>query len=181
MPEVILVRGKAGVGKTTLTSEISKILKIPVIQKDDLYDAIASEVKEHDTRNQICETIIYNLLETNLSLGINVIIDNSWHYKSQVISFREWVLKKNVKFQSILCICSDEKIWAQRFNQRKLNPRPNNLITDFNELKNHYKDLRTEPIDGEIVLDTINPINVLIKCAIRELKIKGVDGDGHCN
>ena len=47
MNKVILFRGKAGVGKTTLSNESSKRLNIPVLRKDDIYDAVASYIEEH--------------------------------------------------------------------------------------------------------------------------------------
>lgn len=110
MSKVILVRGKPGVGKTTVSSELSKILKIPVIRKDDFYDAIASVVDDHNTRNDICKKIIFNVLENYISSGINLMIDTTWHYMNQVTDCKEWVEKRNAVFISILCICSDEAV-----------------------------------------------------------------------
>ena len=112
---------------------------------------------------------IFNVLDNYISCGIDVMVDTSWHYLNQVVSFNEWVTKKNAKFKSILCICSDEKLWAERFNQRKINPKPNNLITDFDDLKNHYQDLKTEHIVDELILDTVYPLDVLVDKAIIEI------------
>jgi 2-phosphoglycerate kinase len=171
MAKVILFRGKAGVGKTTLSSEISEGLNIPVIRKDDIYDSISFYIENHEIRNRACYDIMYKIIETNLSAGIDIIVDAGFHYIDQVLQFKTWVRSKNGDFISLLCICSNEEIWAERFNERRFNPQPNNLITDFNELKIHYKDLSTESLENETILDTINNIDILIEKALKEIDI----------
>lgn len=41
MAEVILLRGRPGVGKTTVSNGLQARLHIPIIRKDDIYDAVA--------------------------------------------------------------------------------------------------------------------------------------------
>lgn len=171
MTKVILFRGKAGVGKTTLSTKISEDLNIPVVRKDDIYDSIAVYIDNHETRNKACYDILYKIIETNLLGGVDIIVDAGFHYIDQVLKFESWVKSRNVDFISLLCICSNEKVWAERFNKRKLNPQPNNLITDFNELKIHYKDLSTKSLENEIVLDTINDISILVEKALRNIGV----------
>ncbi|MBU5311125.1 hypothetical protein KQI38_03730 [Tissierella carlieri] len=60
---------------------------------------------------------------------------------------------------------------AERFNKRKLDPQPNNLITDFHKLKIHYKDLETESLKNEIILDSIDDINILIEKVCKEISV----------
>lgn len=173
MEKVIVFRGKAGVGKTTISNEVGKKLNMPIIRKDDIYDSIASYVNNHENRNKACYATLYKILESNILNGLDVIVDAGFHCLDQILHFKTWVLNKNAIFVPLLCICSDEDIWAERFNKRSLNPRPNNLITDFEELKLHYKDLRTEPLKNEIILDTIYNIDILVENAIAEIKNKG--------
>jgi hypothetical protein len=78
-------------------------------------------------------------------------------------------VNQNYVLKSILCICSDEKIWADRFNIRKLNPLPNQLITDFAELKNYYKDLSIKPIHDELVIDTIESVDSIVNKVVAYL------------
>lgn len=54
MSKIILFRGKSGTGKWTLSNELGKRLKLPVLHKDDIYDSVAGFVPEHDLRNKIC-------------------------------------------------------------------------------------------------------------------------------
>lgn len=171
MAKVILFRGKAGVGKTTLSSRVSKELSIPVVRKDDVYDSIAPYIENYEITNKACYDILYRIIETNLSNGIDIIVDAGFHDIDQVLQFKRWVKSKKGYFISILCICSNEEIWAERFNKRKLNLQPNNLITDFHKLKIHYKDLETELLENEIILDSIDDIYILIEKTCKEINV----------
>ena len=170
MGKVIVFRGKAGVGKTTLSNEISRMLNIPVIRKDDIYDSIANYVDNHELRNKACYNTLYKLLETNISNGLDVIVDAGFHHLDQALQLKSWALSKNAIFVPFLCICSDEELWTERFNKRSLNPKPNNLITNFRVLKSHYKDLKTEALKNEKILDSIKSIDNLVEDALSEIK-----------
>ncbi|MFT9496526.1 AAA family ATPase [Anaerosolibacter sp.] len=127
MGKVIVFRGKAGVGKTTISNEAGKKLNIPIIRKDDIYDSIATYIINHENRNKACYDTLHKILESNILNGLDVIVDAGFHYLDQILQFKSWILHKNAIFVPILCICSDEDIWAERFNKRSLNPQPNNL------------------------------------------------------
>ncbi|MBZ9685874.1 ATP-binding protein [Clostridium estertheticum] len=170
MGKVIVFRGKAGVGKTTISNEIGRILNIPIIRKDDIYDSIANYIDNHELRNKACYNTLYKIVETNILNNLDVIVDAGFHYLEQALQFKTWVLNKNAIFVPLLCICSDEKIWAERFDMRRHNPQPNNLITDFRELKLHYKDLKTDSLKNEKILDTIYSIDSLVESALLEVK-----------
>jgi len=170
MAKVIVFRGKAGVGKTTISTEVGKKLNIQILRKDDIYDSIAGYINDHEMRNRACYDTLYKIIETNISNGIDVIVDAGFHYLSQALQFKTWVLSKNAIFVPLLCVCSDEEIWAERFNRRSINPQPNNLITDFEQLKLHYEELKTEPLENEIILDTVNGIDELVEKAILEVR-----------
>ena len=171
MPRIILFRGKPGVGKTTLSNAVSKRLGIAVIRKDDIYDALAEFVGEHSVRNDICQQTMFRILSTNIQNGVDTIVDHSLHYPNPIRDFQDWVHKQEADLVSILLTCSDEEVWKQRFNQRKFNPKPNNLITDFDELKAHYGSLYTEPIEGELVVDSLGDLDALTRQVLQFLKI----------
>ncbi|GIP36491.1 hypothetical protein J2TS4_57010 [Paenibacillus sp. J2TS4] len=85
-------------------------------------------------------------------------------------NFIMWLENQKYSFKSILCICSDEKTWADRLNIRKIDPLPNQMITDFDELKKYYTDLSTKPFDGELVVDTVEAVDSIIDKAIAFLQ-----------
>ena len=170
MAKVIVFRGKAGVGKTTISTEVGKKLNIQILRKDDIYDSIAGYIDNHEMRNRACYDTLYKILETNILNDVDVIVDAGFHNLSQAVQFRTWVLSKNAIFVPLLCVCSNEELWAERFNRRRINPKPNNLITDFNDLRLHYEDLKTEPLEKEIILDSVDHIEKLVERAAIEIK-----------
>lgn len=169
MAKVIVFRGKAGVEKTTISTVVSKKMNIPIIRKDDIYDSIAGYVEDHELRNSICYEVLLKIVETNLFSGLDVIVDAGFHRLEDILQFKDQIQIENTKVVSLLCICSDENIWAARVNERRLNPRPNNLITDFKKLRLHYKSLKTDALEGEKVLDTVDSLNNLVTEAILEI------------
>lgn len=166
MSKVILFRGKAGVGKTTVSNIVGKTLNIPIIRKDDIYDSISGYIDNHEMINKACYNTIYKILDTNITNGVDVIVDAGFHYMDQVLNFKTWVTGKKADFVPLLCVCSDEELWKQRFNRRRMNPQANNLIIDFEQLKLHYGDLVTHPLDNEIILDTVDNLDSLKDKAI---------------
>jgi hypothetical protein len=60
-------------------------------------------------------------------------------------------------------ICSDREVWKERFNKRSENPAPNQLTTDLDELERHYGDLNLKPLEGEIVVDTVESAESILK------------------
>jgi hypothetical protein len=96
-------------------------------------------------------------------------LDFPFNKEEDMSNFTNWLTAHNYSLKSILCTCSDEKIWAKRFNVRKLNPLPNQLITDFDELKDYYNDLSIEPFKDELIIDTIEPLDAIIQKALAYL------------
>ena len=167
MSHIILFRGKPGVGKTTLSTAVATQLGIGLLHKDDIYDSLYDSVPDHQSRNAICETIIKKLLHKHILLGADIILDHSLHYPDHIHGFQTWVKNQGGHLVSMLVICSDENIWKARFEQRKLNPAPNQQITDFEALRRHYGSLHTEPLEEELVLDSIEALPILTDKAIK--------------
>jgi len=166
MSNVILLRGRAGVGKTTISNELAKSLRIAILRKDDIYDSIVDYIQDHDTRNKLCYQSMYQIMQTNLKCNADLIVDAPF---PDIKELQQWITRHNGILKPILCICSDEELWARRFNQRKLDPKPNNVITDFDEMKRHYGELSLSPIEDELVLDSIHDIDVLLAQAQKYL------------
>ena len=58
-PKVILFRGMPGVGKTYLSTLLSKENKYTIIRKDDIYDIIYASIDSHKERNKVCYNLMY--------------------------------------------------------------------------------------------------------------------------
>lgn len=152
--KIILFRGLPAVGKSFIANETAKILKIAIVRKDDIYDCLHLEISKNENRNEICYNIIYKIIETNLLSNANLIIDCPFKDHKELKKLSSFITERNGQLKSILCNCSDPDVWEERFNERRIIPNPNNLITYFNELKSTYPDLELEKYDDELVVDT---------------------------
>lgn len=152
--KIILFRGLPGVGKSFISDETAKILKIAIIRKDDIYNCIHSEITVDENRNKICYKIIYKIIETNLLSDTDLIIDCPFKDIEELKRLSSFVQERNGELKSILCNCSDPNLWEERFNERLVNPQPTQLTTDFKEVKNTYEKSEPEKFDDELVVDT---------------------------
>lgn len=162
MSKIILFRGRSGTGKTTLSNELGKRLKLPVLHKDYIYDSVAGFVPDHDLRNKICFDFLYRFLQTVIDSGATIILDFGLNHVDGVRSLKTWIEERGGELQTFHCTCSDESIWSERLAERGENPLPNQLITNLSELKEYYKNFKNEYLEQELILDTVKGIKPLI-------------------
>ncbi len=160
---VILFRGRPGVGKTTISNAFATEREIPILRKDDIYDISALYISDHKTRNKISYDSMFKILETNSLFNTQIVLDFPFNKEGEIKNLYDWCNNHNMRLISALVICSDRKIWESRFNKRSENPTPNQLITNLNELEKHYGDLNVTSLKDEIVLDTINSTEDILK------------------
>ncbi|MCX6756119.1 MAG: hypothetical protein NTX85_02160 [Candidatus Nomurabacteria bacterium] len=106
---------------------------------------------------------MFKILELNSVLNSKIILDFPFNKEEEINNLYTWCDDYNIKLISILVVCSDRKIWESRFNQRSQDPKPNQLITNLDELEKHYGDLNIVPLEGEIVVNTINSPEDILK------------------
>lgn len=163
MPKIILFRGKAGTGKSTLSNELAMRLNVPVLHKDDIYDSVAGFVPEHSSRNKICFDFLYRFLENVINSKAIIILDYGLNNTEDVKRLERWVAKRGGELKTVHCICSDESIWSERLAERSINPLPNQLITNLSELKEHYKNLGPAFLEGELIVNTVTSTEITIE------------------
>jgi len=161
--QIILFRGRPGVGKTTLTNEYMRHYPCFLIRKDDLYDTAAKVVDEHTGRNQIAYSGLYKILESNLNSSTTVILDYPFQHDGDTAIIKNWCTKHTVLLKSVLVTCSDKKLWSDRLSTRAENPNPNQLVTDYNEFEKMYGTMLLEAEEGELMVDSINPTETIIE------------------
>lgn len=163
MSSIILFRGKAGTGKTTLSNALARRLRVPVLHKDDLYDSAAAFVADHQARNEICFQFLYRFLQHAIESKATVMLDFGLNHLDAVRELKNWIEARGGELKTFVCICSDESLWSERLAERSANPLPNQLITNLADLKEHYRSIHDGYLDGEMIVDSSMPQEVLIE------------------
>ena len=161
--KVILFRGRPGVGKTTLSSIISKRHNIPVLRKDDIYHVSAKQIETHESRNDISYETIYKILEANAETKCTFILDCPFQYPGDLELIRVWCDTYKATLHSILVTCSDEMVWAKRISERDERPFNIHHFTDFERLRAFYGTVQLTPEVDELLIDTVHPIEDSIR------------------
>ncbi|WP_233531859.1 AAA family ATPase [Paenibacillus alkalitolerans] len=99
--KIILFRGKAGTGKSTLSSELGKRLAIPVLHKDDIY-SVADYVSRHSVRNKICFDILYRFLQTVIDSNAAIILDFGLNHIDDARRLKNWIEDRGGELKSLL-------------------------------------------------------------------------------
>jgi predicted kinase len=154
MSTIILFRGLPAVGKTFISDETGKILKTAIIRKDDIADSIHSDISSQEIRNKICHKVIFNMIETNLAADTDLIIDCPFKNIDELKNLSAFIRERKGQLKTILCNCTDENLWEERFNERKANANDDGLLLDFKDLRKSYPNLVLEKFGDELVVDT---------------------------
>lgn len=163
MSNIIIFRGKAATGKTFITNILSKKLNIPVIRKDDIYDTLSMYNLEHSINNSATYDIIAKIIQTNIDTGADLIVDISLAHTPYYEQFLSKISFKNSQVYQFLCICSDKEEWSKRIEKRLSNPLPNQLFKSAKEAEEYYNKLNTEPLENEVVIDSMDDISVILE------------------
>ncbi|TFZ63060.1 ATP-binding protein [Hymenobacter sp. UV11] len=156
--KLILFRGRPGTGKTTLSTALAAQTNYPLLSKDSIHDALANILLDQSQLGQIAYTCLYATLAANSQQECTFILDYPFQTTADIRRLRAWCAAHTTTLYSVVVHCSQERVWAARFNQRALNPLPNQLITDFTGLKQHYGELNITLESGELLVDSLASI-----------------------
>lgn len=176
MGTVYFFRGKAASGKSTLADLLARKLSIPVIRKDDVVDALktSKRIDKASINNEVCYNILYSIIQTNLDLGVDIILDIGLCHRGNATYFYERLDFKSSQTVQFFIDCSDEKVWLKRHEDRLKNPLPHQSFRSLDHVKEHYSTADLTPFDGEYVIDTLGTVEEnfrKIDSIIEELRI----------
>lgn len=156
---LVALKGLSGSGKSTLGRALSKQLGRPLIDKDDVKDILDGYTAE---AGGLAYDVMFNIARRQLLQGLNVICD------SPLVSSRSYQRARNIAAETsaslavIECRCSDEWLWSQRIDSRKVFSLPEYHQTDWNAFKRILPDkllegnyLITDPL---LIVDTVRPL-----------------------
>jgi len=154
---VYIFRGKAATGKSTLCDMLARKLSIPIIRKDDIFDAL--KISENiGNCNEVCYNILCKIIQTNLDLGTDFILDialgdrNNAKYFFNRLNFYDNII---VKF---FVDCSDENEWKRRHIERLKNPLPHQSFKSIEDAVKYYSKANISPFNEEHIIDSANSI-----------------------
>jgi len=126
---------------------------------------------KHSMNNSSTYDIITRIIQTNIDIGSDVIVDISLAHNPCYEQFLSKIDFNNSKVYQFLCICSDKEEWSKRIEKRLANPLPNQLFKSVEEAKEYYNRLHIEPLDNEVVIDSIDDISVILERIYAVLKL----------
>jgi hypothetical protein len=157
---VYIFRGKAATGKSTLANLLSKELSVAVICKDDVVDALktTSDIDNNLLNNAICYNILQRIIQTNLDLGVDLILDVALGDRKNATWFFNRLDFKGNRVVKFFTVCSDDNEWQKRHFERISNPLPHQSFKSFEHVVEHYKSRDVNPFEDEHIVDTSNSI-----------------------
>src|SRR5215831_1073115 len=114
---LIALKGPAGCGKSTLGRALSEYLGWPLIDKDDVKDILDGHTPE---AGPLAYDILFNITRRQLLQGLNVICDSPLVSNRSYQRARNFAAETSASLAIVECRCSDEWIWSQRIDSRKV-------------------------------------------------------------
>lgn len=124
MSKVIVVCGQAGVGKTTLSAELSKKLNIVCFHKDTikerLFELLEGENLEDSKKVGMCSMeLLFHLAEESMKNGVDIIVEAPFNHSSNPGIFEHWKNELGADMRVIVCELNDDKEHVRRFRERE--------------------------------------------------------------
>ncbi len=178
-PVLILVYGLPGVGKSSVSRELSRSLNVFHLRTDVLRKELAAmPVGEHgrsgygegvyssdmsaDTYRRVLE-----VGEVLLSHGKSCILDGSFLKREWRLRARELALKLDVPLYSVYCKCAEDVVFERMAARTK---DPSDATQEiYVKMKDHFE----PPDEDSITIDTSEGTDRVVDSVMQKLKLKG--------
>jgi predicted kinase len=165
-PTIIIVIGRPAAGKSTLAKWLSQELKLPLVSKDRIREALFDRLGWNDRKwaqelGKASVDMMFYFARAELEVGHSIMMDNSFHPPVSNPRFR--ALKEEYHAASIQIVCdSDRETLFQRFKSRAESGNRHPGHGDQDVLEELYENLANTPspildIGGLVIdVDTTN-------------------------
>lgn len=142
MPLLLALRGAPGTGKSTLGRAVSQTLHWPLIDKDDIRDALPARLPE---AGGLAYDVMFSVARRQLLAGMNVICDSPFSYRASYFTAQRIVAETGARLAALECSCSDERIWRQRIEARSALKLPAHRTTSWADVEAFYERVAADP------------------------------------
>ncbi len=161
--KIYIFRGKSATGKTTLTNILSQELNVPILRKDDIFDALSQYKSDISILNSASYDILAKQIQTCIDNQSDVIVDVALQHTPSLKTFLRKIDFKSSTVHRFFCDCSNDDVWLERWRERLENPLPNQYFKSIDEIIEHYNKCDIRPSDDEVVLDSVLGVEELLE------------------
>lgn len=172
MPQLIIVSGLPGTGKSALAEAIGHELGVPVFAKDWLEATIRrcglNEISLPKGLGYIGYELLTTLALRQLQIGQSVILDSVASTEDIREQWRKLAQAYSAEWRVIECVCSDENVHRSRLKTRQRN------IPGWHELEwsevERVRGYFVPWVEPRLILDMINPLEENLASALGFLR-----------
>lgn len=168
MSKIVIICGQAGVGKTTLSTELSKKLNVVCFHKDTikerLFDLMDGKDREESKRIGLYSLELLNCLaEEAIKNNIDAIVEAPFNHPSNPGLFERWKNELGADIRVIICDLDDNNAeHIRRFRGRERHRAHHGFDRDWQPTPFDYSAMP----DLKITLDMSKPLDELIHEAL---------------
>ena len=120
-PQLIIVTGRPGSGKSTLSQILSKEIRCPLVSRDEIKEGYVNTTeKEHykisEEENKKIYNVFFDTIENFLDNNITIIAEAAFQHKLWMNKYQNLALKSNITI--IICKIDSESAY-RRYIKRK--------------------------------------------------------------
>ncbi|MEM7533877.1 MAG: AAA family ATPase [Chloroflexota bacterium] len=174
-PYLLAMKGHPATGKSMLAQALAHRLAWPLVDKDDVKDYLVEIPSNVLDSNSLSYDIMWRIVETQLRLGVSVIVDSPLSYP---VSY-ETAKNLSQRYHAQLIVLETqiaEDVWKERLAKRGRVAADNHRIHSWASMQEQlrkYDGCFRYPIDvgRYIVVDTAQPVDELAGLVQRRIGV----------